>query len=73
MGCHGNHAFIHSRNKFFFLRLNFFCIQRVPKNKLAPMKHCPGCKVGKIRCWGSICGFTSLRAILDILNYSSIL
>ena len=35
-----------------FLMLNYFCIQRVPKNKLAPMKNCPGCKVGQIRCWG---------------------
>ena len=69
---------LHIAGVSFFLRLNFFCIQRVPKNKLAPMKHCPGCKVGQIRCWGimySICGFTStrLRAILDILNYCSIL
>ena len=52
MGCHGNHAFTQSRNKFFFLRLNCFCIQWVPKNKLAQMKHCPGCKVGQISYWG---------------------
>ena len=52
MGCHGNYAFTHSRNKFFFLEVKCFCIQRAPKNKLAPMKHCPGCKVGQIRCWG---------------------
>ena len=41
MGCHGNHAIAHSRNKF-FLEVKLFCIQRVPENKLAPMKNFPG-------------------------------
>ena len=35
-----------------FLKLNFFCIQRVPKNKLAQIKIGLGCKAGQIRCWG---------------------
>ena len=33
---------LHIAGISFFLRLNIFCIQRVPKNKLAPMKNCPG-------------------------------
>ena len=41
MSCHGNNAFTHSRNKF-FLEVILFCIQRIPKNKLAPIKNCPG-------------------------------
>ena len=33
---------LHIARISFFLRLNFFGIQQVPKNKLAPMKNCPG-------------------------------
>ena len=47
MGCHGNHAFTHSRNKF-FLEVKLFCIQWVPKNRLAPMKHCPDASLVKL-------------------------
>ena len=32
---------LHIAGISFFLRLNFFAF-RVPKNKLAPMNHCPG-------------------------------
>ena len=45
---------LHIAGISFFLRLNCFCIQRVLKNKLAPIKKCPWCKVGQIRCWGMI-------------------
>ena len=41
MGCHGNHAFTHSQNKFFH-EVTHLCIERVQENKLAPMKYCPG-------------------------------
>ena len=67
---------LHIARISFFLRLNCFCIQRVSKNKLGPIKNCPWCKVGQIRCWDTMYnfgGFTSLGAILDILNYASIL
>ena len=40
-GCHGNHAFSHSPNRFIFEE-HFFSIQGVPGNNLAPMKDCPG-------------------------------
>ena len=40
-GSHGNHAFFHSVNMFFF-EDNFFCIYGVPINDLALMKNCPG-------------------------------
>ena len=34
---------LHIAGISFFLRLNFFfSFQQVPKNKLAPMKNCPG-------------------------------
>ena len=33
--------FTHSRNKF-FLEVKLFLHSEVPKNKLAPMKSCPG-------------------------------
>ena len=48
-GSHGNHAFFHSVNKFFFKDI-FFCISGAPVlNDLAPMKNCPGgCKVCQI-------------------------
>ena len=40
MGCHGNHAFLQSKNKF--QDKCFFRIQGVPINNLATMKTCPG-------------------------------
>ena len=43
-----NRAFTHSRNEFFFLRLNCFCIQRVSKNKLAPIKIVLGARLAKL-------------------------
>ena len=33
---------LHIAGISFFFGLNFFCIQRTPKNKLEPMKNCPG-------------------------------
>ena len=67
---------LHIAGISFFLRFNLFCIQRVPKINWHQWKIVLGCKVGQIRCWGimySIWGFTSLRAILHIINYARIL
>ena len=41
MGCHGNHAFRHSYNKF-FLGTNFWGMTGVPMNNSTPMETCPG-------------------------------
>ena len=43
---------LHIAGTSFFLEDKLFLHSAVPKNRLAPMKHCPGCKVGQIRCWG---------------------
>ena len=42
IGCHGNHAFSHSKNNFIF-EDNFIRMCGVPMNNLAPMRNCPGC------------------------------
>ena len=41
MGCHGNHAFSHSQNKFLLKDKNKLN-SGVQMNNLAPMKNCPG-------------------------------
>ena len=33
---------LHIAGISFFLEVKLFCIQRVPKNKFAPMTNCPG-------------------------------
>ena len=38
-GCHGNHAFSYSPNRFIYG--DFFRIQGVPGNNLAPIQNCP--------------------------------
>ena len=40
MGCHGNHAFSHSPNRFIFRTL--FCSKGVVINNLALNLNCPG-------------------------------
>ena len=44
MGCHGNHAFSHSLNKFNF-EDNFFRMYGVPMNNLAPIEIVLGAEV----------------------------
>ena len=49
MGCHGNHACLHSQNQNHFGE-HFFRIQWVRLNKLVPIKKGPvGCKGGQNR------------------------
>ena len=42
IGCHGNHAFSHSKNNFIFDD-NFIRMYGVPMSNLATMRYCPGC------------------------------
>ena len=54
MGCHGNHAFSHSKNKCF--RTNFSQIGG-QMNNMTHMRNCPeGCMVDQIRSRGN-CNF----------------
>ena len=42
MGCHVNHVFKHSHNKFFPVDKFFWCMPGIPMNHLIPMESCPG-------------------------------
>ena len=50
MGCHANHAFPLSPNRFIYGEFSF-CIRWVPGNNLAKLSL--ECKVGQIRSWCS--------------------
>ena len=69
MGCHGNHAFSHSKYKCFRTNLRKLGVQM---NNMAPMRNCPkGCMVDQIRSWGN-CNFHlllfSLIRHLDVIK-----
>ena len=69
MGCHGNHAFSHSKNKCFRTNVSQIGGQM---NNMAHMRNCPeGCMVDQIRSRGN-CNFYlplfSLIHDLDLLK-----
>ena len=70
MGCQGNHAFSHSKNKC--LRTIFFRKWGCQMNNMAHMRNCPeGCMVDQNRSWGN-CNFYlplfSLTHDLDLIK-----
>ena len=69
MGCHGNHAFSHSKNKCFRI---FFSQIGGRMNNMAHMRNCPeGCMVDQIRSRGNCYFYLPLFSLihdLDLIN-----
>ena len=68
MGCHGNHAFSHSKNKCFRTNVSQIGGSNEKKN-MAHMRNCPeGCMVDQIRSRGNCNFYLPLFSLIHDLD-----